>query len=288
VTDERDPSRLASARARAEAAWASFDERYGSTPGFRIVRDVFLLDRAVAGGELAAALAYRLFLWFLPFVLLLVAGLGVYADALDESPEDAAEELGLAGLVVGSVGEAAQSEARWYAILIGIPILLYLTRSLVRTLVAVHRLAWRLEPVRGHVTSKNVLLFLGALVVFVAIGGVTTASASWPVWAWLVTVPAVVLARAALWLGVSSRLPRAAPGWIPLLPGAAVVGIGFLGVNVFTLLVIEEIAAGREDAYGAFGVAATVLFSLWLSSRVIVVSAVANAALWARSPEGRR
>ena len=288
MTDERTPSRLASARARAEAAWASFDERYGSTPGFRIARDVFLRDRAVAGGELAAALAYRLFLWFLPFVLLLVAGLGIYADALEESPEDAAGSLGLAGLVVSSVGEAAQSEARWYALLIGVPVLLYLTRSLARTLVAVHRLVWRMEPGRGHLTASNVLVFLGALVAFVAVGGLVSASSAWPAWAWLVTVPTVVLARAALWLLVSSRLPRAAPGWIPLLPGAAVVGVGFLGVNWFSLLLIEQIAAGREDAYGAFGVAATVLFSLWLSSRVLVVSAVANAVFWDRSQERAR
>ena len=126
--------------------------------------------------ELAAALAYRLFLWFLPFVLVLVAGLGVYADASDQTPREVADRLGLAGLVVHSVAAAATSSARWYALLIGVPILLYLTRSLLRTVVAVHRLAWGLEPRRGHLTSANVLLFLLAVVASLAVAAFVSAS----------------------------------------------------------------------------------------------------------------
>ena len=75
-------------------------------------------------------------------MLVLVAGLGVYSDASDQSPQKVADGLGLAGLVVHSVAAAATSSARWYALLIGLPILLYLTRSLLRSVVAVHRLAW--------------------------------------------------------------------------------------------------------------------------------------------------
>ena len=201
-------------RARAFQTLLQLEGRFGERRSVDIVRDVVLLDRAVAGGELAGALAYRLFLWFLPFVLVLVSGLGVYSDASDQSPREVADRLGLAGLVVHSVAAAATSSARWYALLIGLPILLYLTRSLLRTVVAVHRLAWGLEPRRGHLTPANVLLFLA--------------------------------------------------------------------VNVFTQLVVVWVGDTREDTYGALGLAATVLFSLWLTSRVIVVSAVVNAVLWSR------
>jgi hypothetical protein len=50
---------------------------------------------------------YRLFIWLLPFALVAVAGLGLAADAESESPQDAAESLGLEGLVSNSIANAA-------------------------------------------------------------------------------------------------------------------------------------------------------------------------------------
>jgi uncharacterized BrkB/YihY/UPF0761 family membrane protein len=268
--------------ARADDVRLGLESRHGDRRSVATVRDVFLLDRAIAGGELAGALAYRLFLWFLPFVLVLVAGLGVYADASDRTPREVADRLGLAGLVVHSVAVAATSNARWYALLIGVPILLYLTRSLLRTVVAVHRLAWGLEPRRGHLTSVNVMLFLLAVVASLAVAAFVSASVEASAWFWLAVAPLAVLVRAAIWLGLSRRLPGRNRRMSTLLPGAIVVGVGFLAVNVFTQLLIVWLGNTREDTYGALGLAATILFSLWLTSRVIVVSAVADATLWSR------
>ncbi len=278
-------SRIATLRARAEELRDELERRYGDLPAVGLAVDVLRRDRTIAGGELAGALAYRLFLWFLPFVLVLVGGLGVYAELQNESPAEIADRVGLAGLIVASVAEAASSGARWYAILIGVPILLYVTRTFLRTLGAVHRLAWRLEPHRGLLTPANVLLFLAAMVAFVAVGGLFTTNVGAPDWSWLVVLPAIVVARGAIWLAVSARLPRAEAPWTALAPGAALVGVGFLGVNVFTVVAIDWIVESRADAYGAFGVAAAVLFSLWIASRVLVLSAVLNATLWEREAE---
>lgn len=279
-------ARAAALRARSVAALAALDHRYGATRPVGIVRAAARLDRAIAGGELAGALAYRLFLWFLPFALVLVAGLGVYADASDDSPRSIADRFGLAGLVAESVARAARSDARWYALLIGVPVLLYVTRTLLRTVVAVHRLAWGLEPRRGHLRPANVLLFLGAVLALVLVAGVVAAGAERSTATWLVLAPAAVLARAAIWLFVSDRLPRPDVPRTALVPGALVVGVGFLAVNAFSMLVIGRIAESREDSYGALGAAAAVLFSFWLTSRVIVAAAVANATLAARRDAG--
>ena len=215
-------------------------------------------------------------------MLVLVAGLGVYSDSSDQTPREVADRLGLAGLVVQSVAAAATSSARWYALLIGIPILLYLTRGLLRSVVAVHRLAWGLGPRRGHLTSANVLVFLAAIVASLAVAAAASGSIQASVWFWFAVVPIAVLVRAAVWLGISRRLPARDRRLATHLPGALVVGIGFLGANVFTQLAVVWIGDTREDTYGALGVAATILFSLWLTSRVIVLSAVVNAALWTR------
>jgi uncharacterized BrkB/YihY/UPF0761 family membrane protein len=246
------------------------------------VRDVLALDQAIAGSELAGALAYRLFIWFLPFVLVLVAGLGVYADVSDQTPQEAADELGLAGLVVQSVASAARSGARWYALVIGIPVLLYLTRSLLRTIVAIHRLAWGLERQRGHLTPANVFAFLGAIVASLVVAAAVSDAVATSPWFWLAGVPVAVVARAAIWLWLSRRLPARDRSPWTLLPGALLVGVGFLGVNVFTQIVVVWIGDTREDTYGALGIATTILFSLWLTSRVIVAGVVVNAALWKR------
>ncbi|HEY7179206.1 MAG TPA: YhjD/YihY/BrkB family envelope integrity protein [Gaiella sp.] len=278
-------SRADDLRARAEQTRLELEGRYGDRRPVAVARDVLLLDRAIAGGELAGALAYRLFLWFLPFVLVLVAGLGAYADASSETPEQVARRLGLAGLVVHSVAAAATSNARWYAILIGIPLLLYFTRSLLRSVVAVHRLAWGIEHERGLLTAGNVLLFLVAIVVSLAVAAVVTASVQESVWLWLVVAPVAVLVRCIVWLGCAWRLPALDRSVRTLLPGALVVGVGFLVVNVFTQIAIVWLGDTREDTYGALGLAATILFSLWLTSRVIVLGAVTNAALWSRRPK---
>jgi uncharacterized BrkB/YihY/UPF0761 family membrane protein len=278
----RARSRLEELRERSNRTRLQLEARFGDRGWVALARDVVRLDRAVAGGELAGALAYRLFLWFLPFVLVLVAGLGVYSDASDQSPQKVADGLGLAGLVVHSVAAAATSSARWYALLIGLPILLYLTRSLLRSVVAVHRLAWGLEPRRGHLTPANVLLFLAAIVASLAVAAVVSASVQPSAWFWLAVAPLAVLTRTAIWLGISLKLPGRDPRVATLLPGAVVVGVGFLAVNVFTQIVVVWVGDTREDTYGALGLAATVLFSLWLTSRVIVVSAVVNAVFWSR------
>src|SRR5262249_23605888 len=99
-------------------------------------------DADVGGGIMAGALSYRLFVWLLPFALVAIAGLGFASAAENVDPKDAAGSLGLAGLVSQSVSSAARGSSRWYALLIGVPILLYATRTLLKTLIVIHRLIW--------------------------------------------------------------------------------------------------------------------------------------------------
>ncbi len=81
-------------------------------------------DSEIGGGIMAGALAYRLFIWLLPLALVAIAGLGFATDAATQSPEAAAKTIGLAGLVSTSISGAAESANRWYAVLIGVPVLL--------------------------------------------------------------------------------------------------------------------------------------------------------------------
>src|SRR5437660_1484434 len=82
---------------------------------------VYERDTAIGGGLLAGALAYRLFVLLLPTSLLLVSGLGLYADAVDRSPGQVARDAGLHGLIASEVATSASSGARWLVFAAMIP-----------------------------------------------------------------------------------------------------------------------------------------------------------------------
>ena len=92
-------------------------------------------DSDVGGGIMAGALAYRLFIWMLPFALVLVGVLGVVSEVTGEVPREAVAGTGLAGLVTKSVATAASGSNYWWALAVGLPVLVYVTRSLLRALI---------------------------------------------------------------------------------------------------------------------------------------------------------
>lgn len=237
-------------------------------------------DGDVGGGIMAGALAYRVFIWMLPLSLVLVGLLGVASDATGESPKETAESSGLAGLVSSSVAEAAQSNGRWYALVIGLPVLFLMTRSLLRALIAVHRLVWR-EPrlQAGKPTALATARLLVLLVLLVMLRPVT--DALWPFESTAVVALVLdALLFGLVWLLIIVRLPRGAADVRDLLPGAVLFGVGALGIAVVARYVIEPYASSRESTYGALGVAAALLLGLYLFCRLVVATAVLNAVVW--------
>jgi uncharacterized BrkB/YihY/UPF0761 family membrane protein len=274
----------AAARSRAEqlAARAQAERRRHSSVDAAF--DMVDRDADVAGGIIAGALAYRLFIWLLPFALVLVAGLGLAADSASRSPEDTAEAIGLEGLITRSITSAAESPNRWYALAIGIPVLLYATSSLLRVLIGAHRLAWTDD--RSAVpkpTPGATVVLLVVLLAFVTVSGFASSIRAWSEPLGVLSTAAVALPYAGLWLLESNRLPHRGVAWTALLPGAILFGVGLELLHVVTAYVIEPWAVAKQGTYGALGVAAALLFGLFLLSRLIVAAAIVNATLWERS-----
>jgi len=240
-------------------------------------------DSEVGGGILAGALAYRLFIWLLPLTLVVVAGLGVAADARSESPQQAATELGAGGLVSRSIAGAAESPNRWYALLVGIPVLVWVTRSMLRVLIGAHRLIWTDDRSRAPKPKLGAALRL--LVLLLCLGVVSTVASAVRAWepgpGLLVTLAALVF-YSAIWLLVTLQLPHQQTDWTALIPGALVFGIGLELLHVAIAYFITPYAIAKQGTYGALGVAAGLLFGLFLISRLVVASAVVNATIWAR------
>ncbi len=240
-------------------------------------------DSEVGGGIIAGALAYRLFIWLLPVGLIAVAGLGLAADASSESPEEAAESLGLEGLISSSIANAANSPNRWYALLIGVPVLIWATRSVLRVLIGAHRLVWTDD--RTAAPKPKLVPTLTLLAVLVCFGVVSAAASAMRAWSTGPGVLATLVALvpfAGLWLLVTVRLPHRVAPWTALVPGAAVFALGLQLLHAVVVYVITPWALAKEGTYGALGVAAALLVGLFLISRLMVAAAVVNATLWER------
>jgi uncharacterized BrkB/YihY/UPF0761 family membrane protein len=281
--DSSEGSREAGLKARAQRIAA---RAAAARPRHRSVDAAYeLVDRdiEVGGGIIAGALAYRLFIWLLPFALVLVAGLGIAADAASTSPDHAARSLGLAGLVSSSVSSAAKSSSRWYALLVGIPILLVTTRSVLRALIGAHRLIWTdVRAAAPRPTLRATARLLGLILCIGLVSAGAGAARSWSAGAGIVATVAAVVAYAGIWLLVSIGLPHRHVRWRELLPGAIVFGVSADLMQAVAAYVLGPYALTKQGTYGALGVAAALLLGLYLIGRVIVAGAALNATLAAR------
>jgi uncharacterized BrkB/YihY/UPF0761 family membrane protein len=236
-------------------------------------------DSSIGGGLLAGALAYRLFVLLLPTALLLVSGLGLYADAVDKSPSKVAEETGLHGLIAREVASTASGRARAVVFLLMLPVVLYAIVTLYRAIAKVHGIVWYGSGRGVRVTPKAIAVLTGAL--FLQFAAVETVG-------WirrtnqfdgLASLLVYLVLAGGSWLVVSSQLSHKEVRWTAHVPGALLFGVGLLFINLFNVYVTTRLVENRANTYGALGIATALLFSLVLVGRLIVVSAELNAAL---------
>ncbi len=222
-------------------------------------------------------MAYRLFLWLLPFGLIVGGALGLM-DA--DSTEEAVAKGGLPAAVVdiiGDVSRAAESDW-WWLFGIGVPLLVWAGYTGAKALQLIHSLIWDEAPPRIK-PLKSSLAFTGVLCAFM-----TAAGLSW--WlrehASLVRLVAAALATVplgAIWLWASLHLPHRDATWRALLPGALLVAIGF---QVLHGLIIEFLVPKLEKSttlYGSLGALTTILFFMYFAGRFVVTSPILNSAL---------
>ena len=236
-------------------------------------------DASIGGGLLAGALAYRLFVLLLPTALLFVSGLGLYAGAADKSTSEAAKEAGLHGLVASQVAAASSDGARWLVFIAMVPAVLYATATLYRALAIVHGIVWQGSGRGARVTPRGIAILFGAFLLVVAAAQIVGWIRRHDQLGGLSALLVYLVLGGGAWLLVSLQLPHRDARWHDLLPGAALMGVGLLFVNVFNVYVTTRLVEGRADTYGALGIATALLLSLVIVGRLIVLSAELNAQL---------
>ena len=234
-------------------------------------------NRRVAASVLAGGIAYRLFLWLLPFGLIVGGALGLL-DA--DSTEEALASGGLPGAVVDVIGDVARAaESDWWWLLgIGVPLLLWAGYSGAKAVQLIHSLVWDQLPPRSN-PLKSSLVFTGVLCAFMAAFALTwwlrdVASLERLLAAAVATAP-----LAALWLWASLWLPHRDAPWQALLPGAILVAVG---LQVLHVSIVEFLAPKLEKSttlYGSIGAMTTILFFMYFAGRLVVTSPILNSSL---------
>jgi uncharacterized BrkB/YihY/UPF0761 family membrane protein len=251
-------------------------------PGYPYAIVVLSRDRRHGGGLLAGALAFRLFGAMLPLALLVAVLLGYAATVDRAAPEEAGEATGISAALLASVAESSKltGGTRWVVGLTAVIALLWAATSAARAIRSVHSIAWR-GSVGTYRRPLNAALLLLAVVaacaLIFAVAG--RARAEYGLLGLLITV-ASFAGFFAVWLAAERLLPHDDAPWTALVPGAALFAVGVQLVHLATALFIAGKVERASETYGSLGVAFTVLLWLFVVSRVIVASAMLNAALW--------
>ena len=275
---------VSTARRRADAAWAAVEAQRPRVPTVDATLSAYERDRARAGFLLAGALAYRLFLWLLPFTLVIVGGLGFLEASSHDTPKDLADNLGVVGLASKSVSEAAADaeHARVVVLVIGIAALYLATLGAIKAFRAVSALAWGVPvgPIRRKPLAVLTCLgFIGAYFTVTLVATAVRHESPGPGAVATVTIGIayVWLAFLGLWI-----LPRPPLHWTAVLPGAIAIGLGLQVIHLVNVYFISYRISTSSETYGALGVAAALLLSLFLIGRLFVFGVMLNSTLWER------
>jgi uncharacterized BrkB/YihY/UPF0761 family membrane protein len=292
--ESSEPSRIARAKALAESVKARGLDEYEHLQERRetskTIDSVFTAaehDEEVGGGILAAAVAFRLFLFMVPLVFVLVVVFGIGADAAGESSRDLASSAGAVGLLAKSFASVAGGSLweRLVALVVGSFALFLTTRSALKVLRVTSGLVWDVPiPKLEHPTRATgiflavIIAALGLIQLIGVLDGVSLVAG-------IIATALFILVPAGLWVLFSLRaFPHAEEaGWKAMVPGSLLVGIGIQLLHLFTVLWIARLVDSKSETYGAIGVALALLFWAYLTGRIFMAGMVVNASQWYRS-----
>jgi uncharacterized BrkB/YihY/UPF0761 family membrane protein len=248
------------------------------------VGEVLETESRLGGALIEAGVAFRFFLWLVPFGLVVAALLSVWSNVDADALEDEARRFGITAAAAHAGARALENGDRniTLALMFGVAGLFWFTLGAIRALVLAHSLAWGVTPTRIRRPLHAFAAFNGLfLVAVVASSGVAWLRAQLGAQALLGSLLSAVLmigvALVAMWL-----LPHGEARWHHLLPGAALVGVGYQILTVVVLFYFAPRLGRAEETYGAFGTAATLLVWLYVIARLVIGAAFLNAVLYHR------
>jgi uncharacterized BrkB/YihY/UPF0761 family membrane protein len=275
---DRSRGRIAAQQARV----SELIERYHDRPLLDVSLRVYQRDREAAGTIVGSALAFRLFLFVVPFTLFVVGVLGFVAHWFDSA--DVNEAAGLGGTVAAQISTAmAQpTSTRWLATLAGLVGMVWAGRSLSKVMVSASCLAWRL-PVTAKASVRVIGSVVGLVVGIALVASVVNhVRRDFGLGAASLSFVAVAAIYAAAWMAMSLLLPRATRDPGALLPGAALVGLVLAGMQAISQLYIPDKLDRASALYGALATTIVTLGWFFFAGRAMVLGMAVDAAVFER------
>ena len=234
-------------------------------------------DRRIAAGVLAGGVAYRYFFWVL--ALSILTG-GTFGFVDGHRVQDLLSAEGIDTSLAASLAQGSPDEyARWWLIILGGWLVLWTGYLGAKALVLVHAVVWGETPPPVGSRVRASLAFTGMTLALVfCMSAVRWLRERDPILGLIVTL-ALFLVPFALWLLASTWLPHGDANLMQLVPGAAVVAVGFEGLHLFTVFFIGPKLASATDLYGALGIVGTILLWLYFVGRLVIGGATLNASL---------
>jgi len=292
VAPEANPGRMARARLRAEAAkraGAEILERgQARRNSLRVAVEAYNRDRRFAGGLLAGGLAFRLFLWLLPFSLVAVTLFASLADSLEQPPSDLAHDAGLSAALAASVATAVESSAdgRLYLLVVGVALLMWAGIGVVKAMRLISGLAWGTASRTGrNPLLESAAVVAVAVVVLVAhLLAIRFYGAPFLADAVVYLAESLILAAVAIW--AFWNLPHSDnASWTAMIPGAVLVTAGIALLRLTTIVYFADRLESIDDLYGALGLASVFLAWLYLLARLVVGGISLNASGYSPSAD---
>jgi uncharacterized BrkB/YihY/UPF0761 family membrane protein len=245
----------------------------------------FERDVANGGGVLAGAVAFRVFLFMIPYVFLVVVIFGLGASATDEDPGHLARQAGIGGLAgkaFESIGDLSGGQRALSFFVAGFALLLA-TRSLLKVLRIVHALVWHTRAGKPPSMARAAAVLVGVVTLALVVTGLIAELRGESLAAGLVATLLFIAVPFGVWLAVSWYMPHAPDiRWTALVPGAVFFAVGLEILHLVTVYWISGQITHKTDTYGAVGFALALLLWAYLLGRLVTWSAVVNETLWTR------
>jgi uncharacterized BrkB/YihY/UPF0761 family membrane protein len=267
-------------RARAERVTERFETLREHVTLVDVGARVYERDKEAGGTMLGSALALRLFLFFMPFVLLVIGIAGVLGAPTDGSATS--RSAGLSGTLRNYVDDAFAQSGRtpWIALVIGLVGVITTGWSLTRAMVLSSALSWRMGgrqriPIRalGIVVGLIVSASLSAAVInrINQATGAAVASMS------LIGMAAIYTV---FWVLLFQALPRTTTDPGASLPGAAFVGVVLALLQMVTQFYLPQQVSSSSQLYGQLGVLVAFLGWFFFIGRSVAFACALNAVIY--------